>query len=323
MDKITLKIISKEINRSEINIVGVNNTIVNCIRRSAMSYIPIYSFNNIIITENTSIFNNNYMKLRLRNMPVYGIVSDTHTFIKKKVDDVIEEETNVELLNDIDTSGNNILNSSSLKQLTMYLDYTNNTNDIITVGTDDCKYYYMEKQIDSPYKFPLCGNIPIIKLQPKQKIKLSAITELGIEEMSSIYSAVSIIAFKMNSELDYNMTIESRGQLEEFTILTYSLDILCDILDKFISIVPDNNNISGKLLLDDCDHTLGTIIAEGLQNHKKIKFAGYNMPHPLEQKVLFHYEMIKEDNIKDILIDVITIYKKIFNTIKKLINEKY
>jgi DNA-directed RNA polymerase subunit L len=319
MDKITIKILSHENNRLELNIRGVNNTIVNCIRRVAMSSVPIYSFNNIIISENTSIFNNNYMKLRLRNMPVYGIMSDTHVFTKKEKDKVIEEETNIEIANDIDTSAINILNSSSLKQLTMYLDYTNNTTDIVTVGTDDCKFYYMEKQIESPYKMPLCGNIPIIKLQPKQKIKLSAITELGIEDMSAIYSPVSIFTFKINDELDYDISVESRGQLDEMKILHFALLILCDKLDNFINLIPDNNNISGKLLLDNSDHTLGTIIAEGLQNNKKIKFAGYNMPHPLENKVLFHYDMYKEDNIRDILMEVVTHYKKIFNNIKKLL----
>ena len=320
MTKITLKINSHKNNRLELNIIGVNNTIVNCIRRVAMSYIPIYSFNKIIISQNTSIFNNNYLQLRLRNMPVYDIMSDTHVFItKKKEKEVIVEETNIEITNDIDTSVVDVLNSSSLKQLTMYLDYTNNTNDIVTVGTDDCKFYYMEKLIDSPYKLPLCGNIPIIKLQANQKIKLSAITELGIENMNAMYSAISIFTFKINDILNYDMAIESRGQLDELKILNFSLSILCDILDKLIAIVPDNYNISGKILLDDSDHTIGTIIAEGLQNHKKIKFAGYNMPHPLENKVMFHYEMIEKDNIKDILNDVVIHYKKIFNTIKGLL----
>ena len=318
-EKINIEIIklSHSNNRLEFTIKGVNNTIVNCIRRTSMSYIPTYSFNNITISENTSIFNNNYMKLRLRNMPVYGIGADSHIYIKKKVEEVVEEETNMEIINDIDTNTTNVLNSSSLKQLTMYLDYTNNTSNIVTVGTDDCKFYYMEKHIESPYKSPLCGNVPIIKLQPKQKIKLSAITELGIEDMSAMYSAVSIFTFKIIDDTTYDMAVESRGQLDEIIILKYAMLILNDILEKFINLIPDNNNISGKLLLDESDHTLGTMISEGLQNHKKIKFAGYNMPHPLEQKVLFHYEMLKEDNIKDIMQDVVDYYKKIFSTIHK------
>ena len=67
------------------------------------------------------------------------------------------------------------------------------------------------------------------------------------------------------------------------------------------------------------DDSVYALLGLKKQNHKKIKFAGYNMPHPLEQKVLFHYDMIKEDNIKDILGDVVKTYKKIFNTIKSLL----
>jgi DNA-directed RNA polymerase subunit L len=323
METIKVKVLSEVTgmnSRLEFKISGINNTIINCIRRSVMTSIPVFSFNNITISENTSIFNNNYIKLRLRNIPVFGITTDDPIFIKKVENlDVIEEETNADILNDMDMNNASTLNSSSLKQLTMYVDKTNTTSEIINVTTDDCKFYYMEKQIDSPYKLPKCNNIPLIKLQPTQKIKLSAITELGIEELDGIYSAVSIFAFKYIDDLNYDVAIESRGQLDERTIIEYGIINLNNLLDKFIGLIPDVSIISGKLLVDDADHTIGTIIAEGLQNHKMIKFAGYNMPHPLDNKILIHYELVKETNIKDILSEIVEDYKKIFNKISKLI----
>ena len=324
MDNISIKQISwtSGVNsRLEFKITGVDNNIVNCFRRVALSYIPIYVFKDIKISENTSIFNNNYMKLRLINLPVLGIVSDNmiYTKIEDKVEEVIEEGDGFD---NIDmTSNDNSVNSSSLKQLTMYLDKVNTTNEILTVGTDDCKFYYMEKQIDSPYKLPYCNNIPIIKLQPKQKIKLSAITHLGIENESSIHSAVSIFSYKMLDDTSYNMYLESRGQLDEKTILHYTYYNIINLLDKFIELMPNNNDINGKILVNEGDHTLGTLIAAGLQTHKKVKFGGYNMPHLLDNKILFHYELYKEDNIKDILQDIVDKYKKIFSTIDKLIEK--
>jgi DNA-directed RNA polymerase alpha subunit len=73
--------------RLEFELTGINHTIVNTYRRVILSDIPIYAFDNITITENTSVFNNNYMKLRLRNLPVIGIHSDTAFYvpIKKKI----------------------------------------------------------------------------------------------------------------------------------------------------------------------------------------------------------------------------------------------
>jgi len=324
MDNISIKQISwtSGVNsRLEFKITGVDNNIVNCFRRVALSYIPIYVFKDIKISENTSIFNNNYMKLRLINLPVLGIATDN--MIYTKIEDKIEEELEEgDGFDNIDMTANDSnVNSSSLKQLTMYLDKVNTTNEIVTVGTDDCKFYYMEKQIESPYKLPYCNNIPIIKLQPNQKIKLSAITHLGIENESSIHSAVSIFSYKMLDDTSYNMFLESRRQLDEKTILNYTYHNIINLLNKFIELIPNSTNIAGKILVNDGDHTLGTLIAAGLQTHKKVKFGGYNMPHLLDNKILFHYELYKEDDIKEILQDIVDKYKKIFSTIDKLIEK--
>ena len=313
--------------RLEFTITGVDNTIVNSLRRIAVSCIPIYSFNNITISENTSIFNNNYMKLRLRNLPVIGIMADDPIYIAKDKKIIIEEEItdNIMLQDNIDMDTDNKLNSSSLKQLTMYLDFTNNMNEIVTVGTDDCKFYHIEKQIESPYKKPLCNNIPIIKLQPKQKIKFSAITELGIEEESAIFSPVSIFTFKLIDNTTYDITIESRGQLDEKKILQFTYDNMIHRLNKFLTLVQSTNNItkniSGKILVEDADHTLGNLISNGLTCHKKIKFAGYNMPHLLDNKILFHYEFYKEDNIIDIMKEVVDKCIDTFTNINNLIQK--
>jgi len=265
------------------------------------------------------------MKLRINNMPVFGIHSDNPIYIPPKKE--VKEKEEINDLNDIDINPNDdIINSSSLKLLTMYLDYYNNTDEIITVGTDDCKFYYIEKQINSPYP----KNIPIIKLQPKQKFKMSAITELGIEEINSIYSPVSIFSYKQITEDNYLVMIESRGQLDEKKIIQYAYDNIKMMLDNFLQLIPeDNNNISGKFQMNNGDHTLGNLIADGLQSHKHIKFGGYNCPHLLDKKIIFHYELNDEPtkkpkviNIKEIITEIVNNYQDVFLKINKLIQEK-
>jgi DNA-directed RNA polymerase subunit L len=326
--KIDIKQVSwdKELmnSRLEFEITGISHTIINTFRRTILSNIPIYSFNNITISENTSVFNNNYMKLRISNMPVYGIYSDNPIYVpaEKKPDNTIIEENE---LNDLDINPqDDQVNSSSLKLLTMYLDYYNNTDEIITVGTDDCKFYYIEKQIKSPYP----KNIPIIKLQPKQKFKMSAITELGIEETNSIFSPVSIFTYKQLADDKFLAIIESRGQLDEKKIIQYAYDNIKMTLDNFLQLIPDNNstnnnstnNSSGKFQVNNADHTLGNLISEGLQIHKDVKFGGYNCPHLLDKKIIFHYELNKDTyNIKDIINEIVEHYQKVFLKINKLI----
>ena len=318
MSKIDIKQVlwDKELmnSRLEFEITNITHTIINTFRRVILSNIPIYTFNNITISENTSIFNNNYLKLRISNMPVFGIHSDNPIYTPPKT--VVKEE--VSDLNEIDINVDENFNSNSLKLLTMYVDYINNTNEIITVGTNDCKFYFAEKQISSPYP----TNIPIIKLQPKQKIKMSAITELGCEEISSIYSAISIFAYKMLSEDKFLVMMESRGQLDEKKIFQYAYDNIKMMLDNFLQLIPDKEDLSGKLQMNNADHTLGNLISEGLQKHKKVKFGGYNAPHLLDKKIIFHYELTEKINIKEIMTDIISEYNDIFYKINKLVQEK-
>ena len=310
--------------RLEFEIKGISHTIINTFRRIILNNIPIYSFNNITISENSSIFNNNYMKLRSSNMPVYGIHSDNPIYVELVKE--VKEKEEINDLNDIDINPNDdAINSSSLKLLTMYLDYYNNSDEIVTVGTDDCKFYYIEKQISSPYP----KNIPIIKLQPKQKFKMSAITELGIEEKNSIYSPVSIFTYKQISDDHFLVIMESRGQLDEKKIIQYAYDNIKMMLDNFLQLVLDINidtNISGKFQMNNGDHTLGNLISEGLQSHKKIKFGGYNCPHLLDKKIIFHYELNEskesKDNIKDIITDIVKNYHNVFLKINKMIQDK-
>jgi DNA-directed RNA polymerase subunit L len=299
----------------EFEIKGIDHTIINTFRRVVLTHIPIYAFKNITISENTSVFNNNYMKLRINNLPVFGIYADNPIYVYEKKAEGVENTDELEVdLNVKDES----INSSTLKQLTMYVDYHNNTQEIVTVGTDDAKFYYAEKQIDSPYSV----NIPIIKLQPNQRFKMSAITKLGCEEISAIYSAVSIFAYKMLSDDTYNVRIESRGQLDEKKIIQYAYDNIRKLLDNFLTLIPDRVDTNGRLQLNEGDHTLGNLISEGLMKHKMVKFAGYNSPHLLDKKIIFHYELNEKANIKDIIKEVIEKYYKIFDNINKSIQEK-
>lgn len=330
MDKITdinIKQLSwdKELlnSRLEFNIKGnnINYAVVNALRRVGTSNVPIYAFTKIDINENTSVFNNNYLKLDIQNMPVIGISTDTDFFVEEK--NIEEEETNImsNMIDDIEINmeSKDDFKTTNLKQLTMYLDYTNDTNNIVTVGTDNCKFNVSEKQIKSPYPV----NVPIVKLQPKQTIKLSAITSLGIENMSANYSPVSIFTYKMNSDNDYTVILESRGQINEKRILDIVLKNIIKQLNYFYSLIPDEDDMVGKMVLKEGDHTIGNLISLGLQNHKNVEFGSYNMPHPLDSEIVFHYKL-KSGKIKSICKDVVdyyvTLFKNINTNIQKQIN---
>ena len=206
----------------------------------------------------------------------------------------------------------------------MYVDFENKSSDIYTVTTNDAKFYFAQKQISNPYPVP----IQLVKLQPKQTINFSVVTSVGIEKQNSIYSPVSICVYdqqkdKDNKYLDneYNFIIESRGQLSEGKIIHIAVLNLIKKLEDILIQIPDNNEDSGEIQINNEDHTIGNLITHGLQNHKNIKFAGYNMPHPLEKRVIISYNLksgkIKE-TIKSVINEFIEIYKDIDKKIEKV-----
>jgi DNA-directed RNA polymerase subunit L len=313
--------------RLEFKISGknINYIIVNTLRRAIFTYIPIYAFTVFKFEENTSIFHNNFLKLRFNNMPVWGI-ENTIDFIendKKKniINEEVEDENDKNKEDELEFDENKVINSSSLKQITMYVNYINKTRDIVTVTTNDAKFYYEEKQIASPYTEP----IAIIKLQPNQKIAFSAISTLGTEQEHTMYSAVCVTAYKEINEEEFDFFLESRGQIIEKRIIIVAIINIIKRLNNFVKLlsssqVIDEDENGGLIIINNEDHTLGNLISRGMQQHKGVHFAGYNLPHPLAKKVHFHYKLNKGMNIKSIIDDVVTYYITIFNTINELIN---
>jgi len=303
--------------RIEIDIKGQNidYVVLNTLRRTILSQIPNYAFTEFNFKKNNTIFNNNYLKLRISNIPVWGIENNVEIFIPKKksiIEETIYEEENINDDIDLNPETQN-LNTSTLKQLTMFVDYKSNEKDIMTVTTDHAKFYYAEKKIDSPYKNP----IPIVKLQPNQTITFSVITSIGIEQQNSIYSVASVCFYKQITENEFQFILESRGSMTEKKIIHIAL---INIIDKIKNIFKTITNIDdkktkGELLIMNEDNTMGNLISHGMQQHKDIKFAGYNIPHLLEDKVVIHYELNKGGKLIDVLNDVTDYYIKVFDKI--------
>lgn len=336
INKINIKLIenNKELGNSrlEFNLSGSNIDYIVCntIRRTILSDIPIYAFNEFKFEKNTSIFHNNYLKLRFRQIPIWNIDNKLDFIDSVKDNHVVSDinDNNNELEDEVELETENIIDSSTLKQMTMYVNYKNKTNNIYTVTTDDAKFYYEQKLIKSPYKVP----IPLVKLQEGQEIVFSAITNIGTEHMNAMYSAVCIIGYKQNDDTieckDVNFFLESRGQLSEKRILNVALINIEKKLKNFLKIIKETvekninkESLEGVIVVNDEDHTLGNLISRGMQQHKKISFAGYNMPHPLATKFQLHYKLTdNKDNIKDIIEDVVNYYIELFDDIKKGIN---
>ena len=336
ISKINIKLVeyTKELGNSrlEFKLSGSNIDYIVCntIRRTILSDIPIYAFNEFKFEKNTSIFHNNYLKLRFRQMPVWDIDNklDFIDIAKETMPETGDVPVELEVEDEVELETENTIDSSTLKQMTMYVNYKNKTNNIYTVTTDDAKFYYEQKLIKSPYKVP----IPLVKLQEGQEIVFSAITNIGTEHMNAMYGAVCIVGYKQNDDTveckDVNFFLESRGQLTEKRILNVALINIERKLKSFLKMIKETvekninkESLEGVIVVNNEDHTLGNLISRGMQLHKKISFAGYNMPHPKANKFQLHYKLTDDkENVKDIIEDVVNYYIELFDDIKKGIN---
>ena len=320
---------TKGSSRLEFDINGseIDYTVVNTLRRTILTDVPIYAFTHFKINKNSSVFHNNFLKNQMKNMPVWGI-DNTMDYYEEHInkvdmnDEIEEMEDNVELTVD------KKVDSTSLNQVTMYVDYENKSNEIESVTTDKAKFYFAQKQIENPYDTP----IQLVKLQPKQQINFSIITSIGIEKESAIFSPVSICVYDQKVDKkgvlldnEFRFILESRGQISEKRILKVAhLNIvkkLNAILNQIINREDkeDKKEDEGEVEINNEDHTIGNLLSHGLQGHKNVQFSGYYMPHPLEKRVIISYKL-KSGNFKNILKTVIEDFIEVFNKIDKEIN---
>jgi DNA-directed RNA polymerase subunit L len=305
--------------RMEVNMKKVDYVIVNSLRRTILTDIPIYAFDTTI-NINTSIFNNNYMKLRMSNLPIIGIENNQVFFKKEEEKD--DEESNFDegfgLMDDIELTVDKNIDSSSINNFTLYLNYENKTPDIVTVTTKDCDYYYRGKKINNPYKI----DIPIIKLQPDQKINLTSVSKLGTEKESSIYSPVSICSYEQVSDEEYNLFLESRGQITEYQILERAIDNLIKNTDELIKNMSKMKTVDGMIKVGDIDHTMGNLISHfAMMEKNDVAMFTYNQPHPLDPVIVFSYRL-KSSTLDKVLEKVNNNIIKTYTELKKLLVKK-
>jgi len=295
---------------NQLNIIlsgkDINNVIVNTLRRSLMSSIPIYAFHHDDMTfdVNTSIFNNDMLKDRFRNIPIFNIDNDESTVAK---------------FDDLETLKNRITDKAN--NLTMFINIKNNKESILNVTTDDAVFYYKGKQISSPYKKPLL----LVKLKKGHELKCTCISSLNIGKNDGIYNGS--MAYHYYDEAhpnNFELEIFSNRQVDELELLKRSCKIIINKCSKLEQLIISNlekeENIEvlnkGLLKLQNENATIGTLISYYLQDQKGIEYGGFNIPFLYLNEILIRYRTDGKD-IKDIIKKTFTQIKGIFSHIEK------
>lgn len=293
----------------------VNAALVNSLRRLAIDYVPTYAFTkeSIDIEDNSSIYDNDYMRLRISQMTVPKIKVKTRYLADRFWRNIDYADPNREKDPDDNIS------------IEMYINITNKENNVINVTTNDILYLEDEKTID---KFPKDYPNLIISLRPDERFKCHARAVLGVGKRNNIWAACGNAYYEEIDKNSYRLTLESQGQIDEYETLNKACDILTTKLNDIKFIVGDKYNTSSiinqnslNITLENEDHTLGNIINEYLQNNKNVAFSGLSKPSLLIDEIVIKFMSINNNPIKPFFetIDlIIKLFTDIKNQIKKL-----
>lgn len=279
----------------------VTNVILNTLKRVSYDNIPTYAFTPgmINISENTSMFHNDYMRLRLSNLPIYDTPLDIYY-----LDPVY--------WNNINYSDQQRPKHPSEKQIEIAINSYNDTNFNKNITTNDIHYYEDGELIN---KYNKDAPILLIQLRPAEAFKCTMKAALGVGEVKNQWAAAGNVYYddmttddivgefiekKHNKTL---FTIESLGQYDEYDIIVKGCnyiikkldDIKTDLNKKFITAqTPVSNQMI--IILDGEDHTMGQILNYYFQDHPDIIFSGLTKPDNLVNSVSF--KIVCSKNIK-------------------------
>lgn len=294
---------------------GVSIALVNTIRRLALRCVPVYSFckESINIEKNTSIFNNDYMKLRISQMD-YPNVKNKITYLPEKYwKEVNYSDKNRERHPDDKTN------------IEMYINVSNSGTSVMNVTTNDAEFFENGEK-----KNPFSKEYPhlIIQLRPNEIFRCRADAVLGVGIASDIWAAAGNCFYEELGDNRFKLTIESLGQMTEFDILDKSCMYIKQKLDNLKFILSEKYNTSEYrnessliLKLDGEDHTVGNILNEYLQQNKDVLFSGLSKPDLLIQQMVIKLKTTTNNPIQVVLktIDnIINVFDGIEKQFKKL-----
>jgi DNA-directed RNA polymerase subunit L len=268
---------------------SINSSFINSLRRIVLLYIPTYAFckASIEITENTSVLNNDYMRLRLEQF-TYPNLKNNIVFLPEKYwknvsysnikrDRHPDDKTNIEYI----------------------INVTNNQKNTINVTTEDMVIYEDGEKIQGKFskEFPML----VVQLKEGQSFKCRARCVLGLGIANDIWAGASNVFFDELEEGKYKFTIESQGQMDEYELLKKACIIMMDKMEKLKNYFKEmfkNVNLKNTnevtIELDNEDIMIGSILNETFQMNKHVQFSGLSRPYSFTDKIFI--KIVTDDN---------------------------
>ena len=287
----------------ELEISGndIDYSLINSLRRTCYSEIPIYAFEaeNIDINKNTSKDNNSNLRCTISQLPILNVSHKVlhleDKYYKKDNNELIEKHPVDDLI------------------IEYYLNVENTTTDNMFVSTKSIQGKINNKLINLGFNTP----IVLSQLRPGENIELSMRATCCIGYVNGIFNA-SHTYYKQINENKFIFKVESYGQFDEYEILKRALNILVIKLEHLKTFFEIKQNEDKELDKDnkkfyienENEITIGPVKyflnkSKNIKNAGKTLYDGY-----MNDKILLYVEAKNSNIIYD------EIYKAIDNSIK-------
>ena len=295
--------------RLELSGADMNTVVANTLRRVSYDDIPTYAFEYVNIEyNNTKAFDNDFMVMHLRQLPVYDVSTDLYYLHPKYWQNVDYYDKDRE-------------KHEAEKPIEAIINVYNNTNELMNVTTREINYYVDGALTEYPHRHP--GEpILLVELLPNQTFKCHMKAFLGVGERDSIWFASKLTFYEQDEKDPHRveLTIESAGQFPEYEILVkccrlikLKLSGIAKEIEQRVKTKEIRPASTIFIELVNEDHTIGNLINNALQDHPQIVFAGVSKPDHLIRQIRFKITCTDDiDSPLAPLFEVIDYLKNVF-----------
>ena len=265
-------------------------SIVNTIKRVMQSSVATYTFppDNINISKNDTIYDNDRMRLRLSQFLVPDIPNGTIIY---------DGETDNEF------------------ELEMTLRSRNDTDEVMNVTSDQLEFTMDGETFVNKFQEYYDRPLLIIKLRPGEEFNFQAKAMLGTAKHDAIWSACTLVVFdEVNNGFQYYY--ETHGQLSPQEVFDKTCQIIIQKLEDIEASMGEmSGNSKGLIMtLDNEDYTMGNLLNVALAKHPLVKFSGYKKDTQLKNEVVIRTE-VTEGNVVDVFMETMAHLKNVFQTL--------
>lgn len=260
-----------------------SGVVANTLRRIIYQDVPHFAFTKIDIKTNTTSWHNDYLRLRVSNIPVMGLQNS-----RKQYQQFVNDHPYMIL-----GGGEEVAEGLGNDVMTMHVSVKHNdkSQQFRNITTKECLFYVNGKATSNPYEG---SDMLICTLRMGESLELVARTEMGMPRANPAFCSVGNVWFKMQEDGSHLLFIEPRFGVTGKEIIFRARDILCRKLQNFKERVKAVPKGGGEIEVEHDRFTLPEVLVYYMQQHPAISYCGYRCDHMLGDKAIISYRSSTE-----------------------------